>query len=392
LGRESVIAERWRYEGFRALGAMIPRSFLLESEWSVGLHRPVTRRYEAAAMARGDLLRKLFRSFSHNEREAFYAAAMELIEEEKGKNHTLLARDLERLLHNGNGKSLASNGLLKKQYSDIPRDRETGFPLVKIQHYDLTWEAVILNQTTLNVLEETVLENRKRDTLKVYGLKPKTKLLFCGPPGCGKTLTAQVLSGVLGVPLLYVDLTAVFSSFLGETATNLKRIFDYIEQDEWIVLFDEFDAIARERATANEHGEVKRLVNSLLQLMDLSKSESLFVAATNHEFLLDEAVWRRFDDILFFEKPSLDQRLALFKRYLGSIRHGELDLHPFAQELDGATGADIERICADALKQTILQGKKVLTSDILTRALVRHSERMRIISNSEHRRETQDCE
>ena len=101
-------------------------------------------------------------------------------------------------------------GCLKSSIQISQRDRETGFPLVKIQHYDLTWEAVILNQTTLNVLEETVLENRKRDTLKVYGLKPKTKLLFCGPPGCGKTLTAQVLSGVLGVPLLYVDLTSSF--------------------------------------------------------------------------------------------------------------------------------------------------------------------------------------
>lgn len=343
-------------------------------------------------MARGDLLRKLFRSFSHNEREAFYAAATELIEEERQKNHTLLAKDLERLLHNGNGKSLASNGLLQKHYPDVPRDRETGFPLVRIQHYDLTWEAVVLSPAILDSLEETVLENRKRDTLAAYGLKPKSKLLFCGPPGCGKTLTAQVLAGVLSLPLLYVDLTAVFSSFLGETATNLKRIFDYVDQAEWIVLFDEFDAIARDRGTANEHGEVKRLVNSLLQLIDLSKSESLFIAATNHEFLLDEAVWRRFDDILFFEKPSLEHRLALLKRYLVSIRHSDVDLQPFAKELEGATGADIERICADAIKATLLKGDRTLSTETLKRTLVRHQERMRIISNSEHRRETQNCE
>lgn len=349
---------------------------------------------DAVVMARGELLRKLFRSFSHNERDAFYAAATELIEEERKKCHTLLARDLEKILHNGNGngKSLASNGTLQRRLPDIPRDRETGFPLVKIQYYDLTWDAVILSQANLNILEEAVLENRKRDTLLAYGLVPKSTLLFCGPPGCGKTFTAQVLAGVLGLPLLYVDLTAVFSSLLGETATNLKRIFDYIEQTEWVVLFDEFDAIARDRSTANEHGEVKRLVNSLLQLIDLSKSDSLFIAATNHESLLDEAVWRRFDEVLFFEKPSLDHRLALLKRYLTGIRHGDVDLKQFAKELNGATGADIERICTDAIKTTLLSGGHALSSDTLKCRIARHWGRMHIIADSERRREAQDCE
>ena len=345
-------------------------------------------------MARGDLLRKLFRSFSHDERDAFYAAATELIEEEKRKSHTLLARDLEKILHNGNGngRSLVSNSTSHRQYSDIPCDRETGFPLVKIQHYDLTWDAVILNKTNRTILEETVIENRKRDTLRAYGLEPKSKLLLCGPPGCGKTLTAQVLAGLLGLPLLYVDLTAVFSSLLGETATNLKRIFDYVEKAEWVVLFDEFDAIARDRAVANEHGEVKRLVNSLLQLIDLSRSESLFIAATNHEYLLDEAIWRRFDEILLFEKPSRQQRVDLLNRYLASIRHGDVDLKRFAEELDGATGADIERICTDAIKTTLLKGNRALSTENFKKALARHLGRMHIIANSERRRETQDCE
>lgn len=340
-------------------------------------------------MARGETLRKLFRSFSRDEREGFYAAALELIEEEKSKNHKLLANDLEKILHNSNGKTLASNHSVSKHYSTAPKDRETGFPLVHVQHYDLTWESVILKESTLEVLRETALENRKQDILRTYGLQPKSKLLFCGPPGCGKTLTAKVLSGVLGLPLLYVDLTAVFSSFLGETATNLKRIFDYVEQGEWIVLFDEFDAIARERSTANEHGEVKRLVNSLLQMIDLFQGQSLFVAATNHEFLLDEAIWRRFDEVLVFDRPSIDLRVALLKRYLSSIRYHQLDLERLAIELDGATGADIERICTDAIKMTLLKGKKDLTSATLARAFERYSERIRIIANSEHRRESQ---
>lgn len=336
-------------------------------------------------MARGEILRKLFRSFSRDEREGFYAAAMELIDEEKSKNHKLLARDLEKILHNGSSKALASNHATKHYLATVPKDRETGFPLIHVQHHNLTWEAVILKEVTLNVLQDTVLENRKQDILRSHGLQPKSKLLFCGPPGCGKTLTAKVLSGVLGLPLLYVDLTAVFSSFLGETASNLKRIFDYVEQGEWIVLFDEFDAIARERGTANEHGEVKRLVNSLLQLIDLSGSSSLFIAATNHEFLLDEAIWRRFDEVLTFERPGLDLRIALLERYLSSIRYHQLDLKRYAIELGNATGADIERICTDAIKATLLKGDKYLTHEALSKALARYSERMSIIANSERK-------
>lgn len=334
-------------------------------------------------MARGEIIRKLFQSFSRNEREGFYAAAMELIQEEKSKNHNLLARDLERILQNGHSKALPANNTIYKSYPEVPKDRETGLPLIDIKPFDLTWDDVVLNQDNLEILQRVTLENRKQDVLEAYGLRPKSKLLFCGPPGCGKTLTAKVLSGTLGIPLVYVNLTAVFSSYLGETATNLKKIFDYVEKGEWVVLFDEFDAIARDRNTLNEHGEVKRLVNSLLQLIDTSNSNSLFIAATNHESLLDNAVWRRFDEVLFFGKPDLDLRTALLKRYLSSIRHSTINLEDFAADLDTATGADIERICIDSIKTVILRGDREITCVDLKTAVGRYLERNRIIANSE---------
>jgi SpoVK/Ycf46/Vps4 family AAA+-type ATPase len=334
-------------------------------------------------MARGEIIRKLFQSFSRNEREEFYAAAMELIREEKSKNHNLLARDLEKILQNGHSKALPANNTLYKNHPEIPKDRETGLPLIDIKLFDLTWDNVVLNQGNLEILQRVALENRKQEVLEAYGLRPKSKLLFCGPPGCGKTLTAKVLSGVLGIPLVYVNLTAVFSSYLGETATNLKKIFDYVEKGEWVVLLDEFDAIARDRNTLNEHGEVKRLVNSLLQLIDTSNSNSLFIAATNHESLLDNAVWRRFDEVLFFGKPDLDLRTALLKRYLSRIRHSTINLEDLAVDLDMATGADIERICIDTIKTVILRGDRELTCADLKTAVGRYLERNRIIANSE---------
>jgi SpoVK/Ycf46/Vps4 family AAA+-type ATPase len=343
-------------------------------------------------MARGEILRKLFHSFSHNEREAFYAAAMELIQEEKSKNHILLAKDLEKILQNGHSKTLASNNALWRNYPEVPKDRETGLPLIDVRQFDLTWDNVILSHANLDTLQSVALENRKQEVLEAYGLQPKSKLLFCGPPGCGKTLTAKVLSSVLGIPLVYVNLTAVFSSYLGETATNLKKIFDYVEKGEWVVLFDEFDALARDRNTPNEHGEVKRLVNSLLQLIDTSNSNNLFIAATNHEYLLDKAVWRRFDEVIFFDNPSLELRISLLTRYLSKIRHSRIDLESCAAQLEMATGADIERICTNAIKATILRGERELTSDDMNTAVRRYLERQRIIANSERSSEERDDE
>ncbi len=335
-------------------------------------------------MARGEIIRKLFRSFSRNEREEFLVAAKELIEEERNKNHILLARDLEKLLENGNGytKPLASNPTPWNQFAEPPKDKDTGLALLEVKQFDLTWDHIVLSEKIFDTLQEIVLENRKQDILAAYNLKPKNKLLFCGPPGCGKTQTAKVLSSALGLPLVYVNLTAVFSSYLGETATNLQKIFTYIEKGEWLVLFDEFDAIARDRDNLNEHGEVKRLVNSLLQLIDNATNQSIFVAATNHEKLLDSAVWRRFDEVIFFDNPSVELRTALLNRYLSAIRYTAINLSTFAARLENVTGADIERICSDAIKAVILRGERTLTADDLEVAIGRFLERQSIIANS----------
>ena len=335
-------------------------------------------------MARGETLRKLFKSFSHNEREGFLAAAMEIIEEERNKNHLLLARDLEKLLQNGNEyiKPLAANPTPWHQFPEPPKDKDTGLALLDVKQFDLTWDHIVLSEKIFDILQEIVLENRKQDILAAYNLKPKNKLLFCGPPGCGKTQTAKILSSALGLPLVYVNLTAVFSSYLGQTATNLQKIFTYIEKGEWLVLFDEFDAIARDRDNLNEHGEVKRLVNSLLQLIDNATNQSIFVAATNHEKLLDSAVWRRFDEVIFFDNPTVEQRTALLSRYLSAIRYTAINLSTFADRLENATGADIERICSDAIKAVVLRGERTVTADDLEVAIGRFLERQSVIASS----------
>ena len=329
---------------------------------------------------RGDLIRKLFKSFSENDREEFYAAAQELIQEERNKNHLLLARELEKSLQLTTPvKSVPSNGSRWQTYPEVPKAKDTGLPLITVQTYDLTWENVILTDKNREILERVVLENRKQEILTAYNLKPRSTLLFCGPPGCGKTLTAQVLASVLSLPLVYVNLSAVFSSYLGETAINLNLIFDYIHKGQWVVLFDEFDAIGKDRNAANDHGEIKRIVNSLLQLIDSRNHASLFVAATNHSSMLDSAIWRRFDEVLLFDKPSHDAIISLLLKNLGSIRH-EIDVYPLADQLKGATGADIERICQNAIKSVILKGEKVLKPEDLEAAIAHHHDRMEVVT------------
>jgi SpoVK/Ycf46/Vps4 family AAA+-type ATPase len=344
-------------------------------------------RFLSYMAARGDLIRKLFRSFSENDREEFYAAARELIEEERNKNHLLLANDLEKSLQlTTPAKRVASNGSPWQNYPEVPTAKDTGLPLIAVKQYELTWEDVILTEKNRQILETVVLENRKQDILSAHNLKPRSTLLFCGPPGCGKTLTAQILGSVLFLPLVYVNLSAVFSSYLGETALNLKLIFDYIEKGQWVVLFDEFDAIGKDRNAANEHGEIKRVVNSLLQLIDSANHNSIFVAATNHSSMLDSAIWRRFDEVLLFEKPSQELIISLLLKNLGSIRH-EIKVEQFAQGLEGATGADIERICQNAIKSVILSGEKVLKSEDLEAAIQHHQDRMEVITRSQKNQE-----
>lgn len=333
-------------------------------------------------MARGDILRKLFKSFSQNDREEFQAAAFQLIQEEKEKNHILLAHDLERMLQIDDSKRLASNNLISYDYPDIPKDKDTGLPLIDVAIYGFTWDRVILSKKNLKILEKVVQENRKQDILEAYGLKPTSKLLFCGPPGCGKTITAKVVASVLNFPLVYINLPSVFSSYLGETSVNLKKIFDYVKRGQWVILFDEFDAIAKDRNTPNEHGEIQRLVNSLLQLIDNYQNNNILIAATNHESLLDTAVWRRFDEVIFFGKPNYHLRRSLLRKYLSSMRHPGLEIEKFASRLRGTTGADIERICNDAIKSVLLKNKNVLMESDLEEAVKRNLERMQIVEMS----------
>jgi len=224
-------------------------------------------------MASADLIKKIFRSFKQRDDQAFIAAALEIIAEEKRKNHNVLARDLQRIIENGNN-SLHNNHIMN--FQKLPRDKERSTVLVEVRTPQRYISDIILDDNLRQQLDTIFNEYRAKPILKTYGLTPRLKLLFAGPPGCGKTLCAEIIANELGLPLLYTRFDAVISSYLGETASNLRKVFDYAEQGNWVVFFDEFDAIGKSRNNVEEHGELKRVVNTYLQLLDNFLSKRFF--------------------------------------------------------------------------------------------------------------------
>lgn len=340
----------------------------------------------------GELVRKLILAHAKGDDEAFRAAADEYIAEERRKNHHVLARDLERALaheseRNGNGvlQTLnASLSLLGVPESELPHDKDRGAPLVEVIDPRREIMDLVLTSSVCDSLLRIVTEQRKGDVLRSYGLRPSGKVLFCGPPGCGKTVAAEALAQALALPLVLVRFDAVISSYLGETAANLRKVFTFARSRRMVMLFDEFDAIGKHRTAVEEHGELKRVVNSFLQLLDSFRGESLLIAATNHQGLLDPALWRRFDEIVAFDVPDAAAIIELLRRHLYQVGLAPgVVLEERVRELLGCSHADIERIALDAVKQTVLSGQARIHTDVLDQAIQRQRARRALSSSGQ---------
>ncbi len=331
-------------------------------------------------MATAKLLRQLIKTGTEGNRDAFKRVSEQLIQEERAKSHHLLANDLEKILYGRRTVDRAANSLLIDR---LPKDKERNLPLLQIKEAVRRMEDVVLSDENKSLLNELLQEQHRAEALQSYGLYPADRLLFCGPPGCGKTLTAEVLASELGLPLAIVRIDSVVSSLLGETAANLRQVFDFIATIPMVVLFDEFDALAKERADTAEHGELKRVVNAFLQMLDAYEGKSILVAATNHERILDAAIWRRFDEVLVFESPNLEQlRRLLNIKLRGLRREFEIDDTRITSMFKGMSHADVERVLRRAAKDMVLTGKEFLSERHLQSAIRREDARRARIQGS----------
>lgn len=316
-------------------------------------------------MSSGKILRQLIKAGTSGDSAAFRRVSEAVIENERQKQHHLLANDLEQILY---GEQL--HQALNRAIPKAPVDKERGLPLLDIKQAKRYLEEIILPETSLQSIQDMLEEHRRCDVLRSYGMKPSGKVLFFGPPGCGKTLAAEVIAFELDRPLAIIRLDALVSSFLGETAANLRKVFDFISEHEMVALFDEFDAIGKKRDDQGEHGEVRRVVNAVLQIMDSYQGRSLILAATNHQQILDIAIWRRFDDAIEFPLPTKKQITQLLALKLRGVRRQfEIDDAVLLDMLNGSSGSDIERIARRAIKRMILRNQEFLTIKDLQCAL-----------------------
>jgi SpoVK/Ycf46/Vps4 family AAA+-type ATPase len=315
---------------------------------------------------RGELLKRLFYSYAHGDDQAFNDVAGQIIRDEESKNNRVLANALRRNLNEG---PTGVAGNKKRKLQVVPFEREKQLPLVDEMKPERRASDLILDRTNQQTMQSLLREFRQRDTLGAHGLRPRSRLLFCGPPGCGKTLCAEVLANEAGLPLLVASMDVLVSSLLGETASNLRKIFDHAAAQPVLLLLDEFDAIARLRDDETLNGELRRVVNSLLTLIEKYTGHGFVVAATNHEKQLDPAIWRRFDEVVFFEKPGraeivrlLDLKFKNFRRVFQSA-----EIAPF---LDGFSHADIERVCMNSIRNCVLSSRSVVSKREFLRFII----------------------
>jgi AAA+ superfamily predicted ATPase len=312
----------------------------------------------------GEKLKHLFQAYRDHDDSAFLRAAEAIISEELAANHYSSATDLQRALRKG--KEPMDNGAKVTQLTRIPpKDRRNGEDLlwfVDAQRPPVIFFSSAAEKKIARVLDE----HRRGSLLRKHGYAPKSKFLFWGPPGCGKTLTARYLAAELGLPLGIVRLDAVISSFLGDTASHLHRIFSQANNTPMVLLLDEADALAKQRDDPNDVGELKRVVNSFLQGMDgFSGTQSILIAASNHQYLFDPALWRRFDDVIEFAPPEASKREAFIKTLLNGIRfqgsHREA-----VRKMASLSYSDIQHVVIETIKTMLLTESDTLqTKDLL---------------------------
>jgi len=324
-------------------------------------------------------IRKLVVAFKKSDTAAFYSAVHEYAEEERRRNHPVVARDIERILKNGSGHTLTLLSAKEPTsiLGELPTDKERGTPLVEIREDERSLDELVLANETREIVDRLVHEHRRNEMLHAHGLRASGKVLFCGPPGCGKTVVAGAIAKALYVPLVLVRFDAVISSYLGDTAANLRKVFDFARARPMVLFFDEFDAIGKRRTDESDHGELKRVVNSFLQMLDGFRSESLIVAATNHEQILDPALWRRFDEIVQFPRPQPDQIEMLLVRRLRQVGVAKsVSLRDSGRKPVGMSFADVERIAMDTIKQLVLDGASEIDRETFEQAVRRQRRRL----------------
>ena len=312
---------------------------------------------------KADMYKRLFKAIFTEDIISLKKIALTIIQEERQLGHNILADSLEKITISEKPKyNILTSKANETGLSYLPKSKRTNSQLVSYIPMEMLKHHMILPESIENRLLSIEQEYVARERLKKYNLKPKQKILLYGPPGCGKTLSAERIAWNLGLPLLKVRFDALLSSYFGESASNLRMVFDYCKKEPVVLLLDECDFIAKSRTITQDVGEVPRIVNMLLTLLDEYDAPGLVVATTNLKVSLDEALFRRFDDVIELPIPERNERKRLLEMTLSAIElSSEIDLERISEELEGYSAANIVIIAQRAAKISILGGDKALS-------------------------------
>ena len=326
---------------------------------------------------KADLILRLIESHCSGSEDLFKDALKNLADDEDKKGNMALAQSIrkaysyskERDVSYGFSSPISELTFSPQNSFSLPKDKDSTLDLLEILQPKVNLSDVSLPFKTTELLEQIINEQKKSGELLSKGILPTNRLLFCGPPGCGKTITANALSNEIGIPVAYVKLDGLVSSYLGQTGSNIRKIFDFVKNKRIMLFLDEFDAIAKKRDDAHELGELKRVVTTLLQNLDAMPANVFLVAATNHHHLLDPAIWRRFNTTILLENPDTDQRESIIRRLMQNILpEYSADIKNIVTLTETMSGAQICNYLQALARYIIMQNKrvKITKDDILT--------------------------
>jgi SpoVK/Ycf46/Vps4 family AAA+-type ATPase len=316
-------------------------------------------------MPSADQVKALISSLAEGDEAHFYSVAMQIAAHEARLGHGKLAEELRALID----KAKARTSVPSKQPIPLARPRGEVAELLSVSYPNAHLTDLVLGPRTKKKLERVIREQRAIHLIRNSGLSPRRKLLLVGPPGTGKTLTASALAGELGLPLFVVRLDGLITKFMGETAAKLRLIFEALNQTRGVYLFDEFDSIGSTRGLANDVGEIRRVLNSFLQMVEQDHSDSLVVAATNHVRILDRALFRRFDDVIEYDLPDKARIVETLKVKLAAFANAKIQWPKVAMAAQGLNFADVTRACEDAIKDAIIHDRTTVTHSELMHAI-----------------------